>query len=96
MSQQNPLIGHVRRDKRFFTAKNQEVVASYICKHVNEKSLVGIEEETKEEVSFNLETGQSSCGETVVYIGHVPQLYDKLLSDARFWVQSLPPVKARL
>ena len=92
----NPLISHVKKGKRFFTGKSGKVVASYACKHINEKTLVGIEEETKEEVVFDLESGQSPCGESVVYIGHVPGLYDKLLSDARFWVQSLPPVRDRL
>jgi hypothetical protein len=57
---------------------------------------MGKEEETEEKVVFNLTSGQSPCGEEVIYIGHVPGLYDKLLSDARFWVQSLSQVKDRL
>lgn len=94
--QQNNLVGHIRRGKRFFTGKDKAVVASYQCKHINDKTLVGICEETGEEVAFNLESGQSKCGQEVVYIGAIPDLYNKMLSDARLYVQVLHPVKARL
>jgi len=92
----NQLVGHIKVGKVFFTGQHGEVIASYKCKHINEKSLVGVNSETKEETSFNLESGMSPCGQTVVYIGAVPELYNKLVSDAKFWVQSLPPVKGRL
>lgn len=96
MTSQNVLVGHIRKGKRFFTGKDKVIVASYECKHVNEKSLVGVCEETGEELAFQLDSGQSEDGQEVVYIGAIPFLYDKQLDDARLYVQNLPPVKARL
>ena len=96
MEQSNQLVGHIKRGKRFFTGKDGDVVAAYECKHINEKSLVGICQATAEEIPFNLESGQSPCGQEVVYIGAVPRLYDRMLTDSFFYVKSLPPVKERL
>ena len=90
------LMPQVRVGRRFFTSTDKEVKNAYECLRVNEKSVVGFDLETDDEVRFNRETGLADSGEKIVFAGFVPTMYDKLLTDAMFWVQTQSNAKGNL